>query len=184
MMTQNSATPAATTGDDGTVDNHALAAPTVARQPDGLGKRVGEIAEITVLFNVKPGGAARFRLNAAKIQADAFYYEKLVGTVHDFRWVFINNDTQLIGAVTYDGAFKPYIVDIFANAWQWFDEALIDVVEGYPGASDPSIAEFTAKHIVEAEMWYASNPSMTVKDITKAQKVMQAFDSLADAASG
>src|SRR5262245_45811852 len=33
------------------------ATPTVARQPDGLGKRVGQIAEITVLLPVKPGGA-------------------------------------------------------------------------------------------------------------------------------
>ena len=179
MMTQNSAT----TSDNGTAATQKAAAPTVARQPDGLGKRVGEKAEITVLFPVKPGGAARFRQNAAKIQSDAFYYEQLIGTVHDFRWTFINDDTQLIGTVTYDGDFKPYIADIYAKAWQWFDEMLMDVIEGYPGASDPSMAEFTAKHIVEADMWYASNPTMTVKDTTRAQKVMQAFDSLLDSAS-
>jgi hypothetical protein len=158
-------------------------APTVARQPDGLGKRVGDIAEITVLFPVKPGGAARFRQNAAKIQTDAFYYEELIGTVHDFRFTFINDDTQLIGAVTYDGDFKSYITDIFTKAWQWFDEMLADVIEGYPGASHPEIAEWTAKHIVEADMWCASNATMTVKDTTRAQKVMQAFDSLLDSAS-
>ncbi|MFG2254738.1 hypothetical protein [Streptomyces mirabilis] len=79
------------------------ATPTVTRQPDGLGKRVGEVAEITVLFDAKPGGAERFHQNAAKIQDDAFQYEKVVGTVHDFRVTFINNDTQVIGAVTYDG---------------------------------------------------------------------------------
>jgi hypothetical protein len=32
-------------------------------------------------------------------------------------------------------------------------------------------------------MWYASNPTMTVKDITRAQKVVQAFDALLAAAS-
>ncbi len=177
-MTQDSAT----TSDNGEATQMA-AALSVARQPDGLGKRVGEIAEITVLIPVKPGGAARLRQNAAKIQSDAFYYEKLVGTVHDFRLTFINNDTQLIGAVTYDGDFKPYIADIFSKAWQWFDEMLMDVVDGYPGASTPEIGEWTAKHIVEADMWYASNPTMTVKDITRAQKVMQAFDTLLDSAS-
>src|SRR5215813_1197566 len=139
MMTQNSAT----TSDNGTAATQAAAAPTVARQPDGLGKRVGEKAEITVLFRVKPGGAARFRQNAARIQSDAFYYEKLIGTVHDFRLTFINEDTQLIGAVTYDGDFKSYIADIYAKAWQWFDEMLMDVIDGYPGAGDPSMAEFT-----------------------------------------
>ncbi|HET6318551.1 MAG TPA: hypothetical protein VFG86_19020 [Chloroflexota bacterium] len=159
------------------------ATPTVARQPDGLGKRVGDTAEITVLLPVKPGGAARFRENAARIQSDAFYYEKLIGTVHDFRLTFINNDTQLIGAVTYDGDFKTYITDIFSKAWPWFDEMLADVVEGYPGASHPKMAEWTAKHIVEADMWYASNSSMTVKDTARAQKMMQAFDALLDSAS-
>ena len=176
MMTQNGAATQAPA-------TPAAATPSVARQPDGLGKRVGEIAEITVLFQVKPGGAARFRQNAAKIQSDAWYYEKLIGTVHDFRFTFINNDTQLIGAVTYDGDFKTYITDIFTKAWAWFDEMLMDVVDGYPGASHPEIAEWTAKHIVEADMWYASNPTMTVQDTTRAQKVMQAFDTLLDSAS-
>jgi hypothetical protein len=159
------------------------AIPTVARQPDGLGKRVGSKAEITVLLPVKPGGAATYRQNAAKYQDDAFYYEKLIGTVHDFRVTFINNDTQVIGAVTYDGDFKPYIVDILANAAAWFDEMFQDVVEGYPGATSPGFNEWLLQTIVEADMWYASNPTMTVKDITRAQKVTQAFDALLDTAS-
>ncbi|MFF4796853.1 hypothetical protein ACFY1U_00370 [Streptomyces sp. NPDC001351] len=157
------------------------AAPTVARQPDGLGKRVGEVAEITVLLDAKPGGAERFRRNAAKIQDDAFHYEKLVGTVHDFRVTFINNDTQVVGAVTYDGDFKPYMADIFANAGPWFDEMFDGVIEGYPGASDPGIVNWLAPKIVEADMWYASNPSMTVEDTAKAQKVSEAFNALLDA---
>src|SRR5262249_37284426 len=184
MTTQSSASqPTIQTMATRTPAPQTTATPTVARQPDGLGKRVGSKAEITVLFPVKPGGADRFRQNAAKYQDDAWYYEKLVGTVHDFRLTFINNDTQLIGAVTYDGDFKPYIVDIFANAAAWFDEMLTDVVEGYPGAADPNIADWTAKHIVEADIWYASNPTMTVKAIAKGQKVMQAFDALLDTAS-
>ncbi|MFI6360440.1 hypothetical protein ACIBJF_49810 [Streptomyces sp. NPDC050743] len=162
----------------------ADATPKVARQPDGLGKRVGQIAEITVLFPVKPGGAERFRQNATKIQEDAFHYEKLVGTVHDFRVTFINNDTQVIGAVTYDGDFKPYIADIFANAGPWFDEMFDGVIEGYPGAGDPGIVDWLKPKIVEADMWYASNPTMTVEDTAKAEKVTQAFNMLLDAAAG
>ncbi|MER6568740.1 hypothetical protein ABT288_21790 [Streptomyces sp. NPDC001093] len=159
------------------------ATPTVARQPDGYGKRIGEVAEITVLFDAKPGGAERFRQNAAKIQDEAFHYEKLVGTVHDFRVTFINNDTQIIGAVTYDGDFKPYMADIFANAGPWFDEMFEGVAEGYPGATDPHIVDWLATKIVEADMWYASNPTMTVEDTAKAQKVTQAFNTLLDAAA-
>jgi hypothetical protein len=159
------------------------ATPTVASQPDGVGKRVGQIAEITVLGTVKPGGADRFRQNGAKYQAGAFYYEKLVGTVHDFRVTFINNDTQAILAVTYDGDFKPYMADLAANAAPWFDEMFADVLEGYPGFTDPGFLEWLTPQIVEADMWYASNPSMTVTDTTKAQKVMQAFGALLDSAA-
>ncbi|MGW5433204.1 hypothetical protein ACWET9_39425 [Streptomyces sp. NPDC004059] len=173
-MTTQSSAQSATPGD---------ATPTVARQPDGLGKRVGEVAEITVLFDAKPGGAERFHQKAAKIQEDAWHYEKLVGTVHDFRVTFINNDTQVIGAVTYDGDFRPYMADIFANAGPWFDEMFEDTVEGWPGASDPKMVDWLATKIVEADMWYASNPTMTVEDTTKAQKVTQAFNTLLDTAS-
>ncbi|WP_153546689.1 hypothetical protein [Streptomyces sp. RB17] len=87
-------------------------------------------------MDAKPGGAERFRQNAAKIQDDALHYEKLVGTVHDFRVTFINNDTQVRGAVTDDGDFKPYMADIFANAGPWFDEMFDGVIESYPGAGD------------------------------------------------
>ena len=162
---------------------HQTATPTVARQPDGLGKRVGSKAEITVLLPVKPGGAARFRQNAAKYQDDAWHYEKLVGTVHDFRVTFINNDTQVIGAVTYDGDFKPYIADFAVNAGAWLDEMFLDVVEGFTGTTSPGFSEWLAQYIVEADMWYASNPDATVKDITKGQKVLQACNALLDTAS-
>ena len=158
--------------------------PTVARQPEGIGKRVGEIAEITVIVPVKPGGAEKFRKNAAKYQDDAWHYEALVGTVHDFRVTFINNDTQLVLAVSYDGDFKPYLADIVANAAPWFDEMFADVIEGWPGSNAAGFVQWLASQIVEADVWYASNPTMTVKDTTKAQKVIRAMDTLLDAASG
>jgi hypothetical protein len=157
--------------------------PPVARQPDGLGKRVGQVAEITIIAQVTPGGAAKFRQNATKYNNDAFYYEGLVGTVHDFRVNFFNKDTQAVLAVTFDGDFKPYIQDIFANAPDWFDEMFTGVLEGYPGAKHPGIVQWVLDRMVEADMWYASNPDATVKDITKGQKVLQAFNALLDTAS-
>ena len=165
-----------------TTDTQSLT-PPVVRQPDGVGKRVGQVAEITVIAQVAPGGAAKYRQNAAKIQNDAFYYEALVGTVHDFRVTFFNHDTQAVLAVTFDGDFKPYIQDIFTNAWQWFDKQFTGVLEGYPGSKDPGITQWVLDRMVEANMWYASYPDATVKDITKGQKVLQAFNTLLDTAS-
>lgn len=58
------------------------------------------------------------------------------------------------------------------------------VIKGYPGATNPGIVDWLKPKIVEADMWYASHPSMTVKDTAKAQKVSEAFNSLLDAAAG
>jgi hypothetical protein len=172
-----------TTHESQTRATERAATPTVARQPDGVGKRAGEIAEITLVVPVKPGGADKFRQNAAKFQTDAWHYESLVGTVHDFRVVFFDNDTQCILAVSYDGDFKPYLSDIVDKAAPWFDEMFTEVIEGYPGSTSPKFNEWLMSAILEADMWYASNPAMTVKDTAKAQKVTQAFGTLLDAAS-
>jgi hypothetical protein len=53
---------------------------------------------------------ARFCPNGAKFGTDAWYLEKLAGIT------FIDNDTQLVAAVTGDGDFQPYLADVFANA--------------------------------------------------------------------
>ncbi|MBV9019732.1 MAG: hypothetical protein JOZ71_03365 [Ktedonobacteraceae bacterium] len=156
---------------------------TVTREPDGPGKRVGQVGEVTVIAPLKPGGAEKFRQNLETYQAHAGYYETSVGTVHDFRVAFFDNDTRVVLAVTYDGDLKPYLVDIFSKAGPWFDEMFSDVLEGYPGSNAPNIAEWVLQYQVEADLWFASNPDMTAKDIAKAGKMMNAFETLLDAAS-
>jgi hypothetical protein len=156
---------------------------TVTREPDGPGKRVGQVGEATFFLPVKPGGAEKFRQNLETHQAQAGYYEHAVGTVHDLRLVLFDNDTRMMIAVTYDGDLKPYLVDVFAKAGIWFDDMLLDVLEGYPGRNDPHLNEYIAKYQVEADLWYACSPDMTAKDIAKAEKMMKAFETLLDAAS-
>jgi hypothetical protein len=156
---------------------------TVTREPDGPGKRVGQVGEVTVIAPVKPGGAEKFRQNLETYQAHAGYYETSVGTVHNFRVAFFDNDTRALIDVAYDGDFKPYVVDVFSKAGPWMDEMFLDVLEGYPGSNSPHIGEFVAKYQVEADIWFVSNPDMTVKDIAKAGKMMNSFEILLDAAS-
>ena len=62
-------------------------------------------------------------------------------------------------------------------------EMFLDVLEGYLGANDPHFTEFVATYQIEADLWFASNPDMTAKDIAKAGKMMKAFETLLDAAS-
>src|SRR4051812_45654640 len=166
-----------------TTAKEATPNPTVARQPDGPGLRTGKVAEFTMLAPVLPGGAAKFRANLGTAQGQAAYYEGLLGTVHDLRIVFINNDTQVLFAATYDGDLLPYVADVFAKATPWLDAMFLGVLDGYKGGNDPGITDWVAKVQIQADLWYASNPSVSVKDVARAQKVMQAFDALLDSAS-
>ncbi len=156
---------------------------TVGREPDGPGKRVGKVGEFTFIAAVKPGGAEKFRHHLATYQAHAGYYESLVGTVHDLRIALFDNDTRLLFAATYDDDFQPYVADVIAKAGLWLDEMFLDVIEGYPGANDPHFAQWVVKYQIEADVWFASNPDMTAKDIAKGEKMMKAFETLLDAAS-
>lgn len=155
----------------------------VRRQPDGPGKRVGRKAEITIIAQLTPDGARLFRERLPQFQAEAGYWEKRVGTVHDFRIALFDNDTRLIAAVTYDGDFKPYLADITEQAGAWLDTIFVGVVEGYEGIRHPSSAEFILSRVVEADFFYASNPDVSVRDVEKMARISRAVGELFDAAS-
>ena len=156
---------------------------TVTKEPDGPGKRIGKVGEFTFIAPLKPGGAEKFRNHLAMSQAHAGYYEGLLGTVHDLRIVLFDNDTRLLFAATYDGDFRPYVADVIAKAAPWLDEMFLEVLDGFAGANDPNFLEFVSRYQIEADLWFASNPDMTAKDIGKAGKMMKAFEILLDAAS-
>jgi hypothetical protein len=76
------------------------------------------------------------------------------------------------------------LTDIFAKATPWFDEMFQDVLDGYPGGHAPNINDYISKYTTTADLWYVSNPTASVSDLTKGQKVLNAFEALLDAASG
>ena len=157
---------------------------TVIREPEGTGKRIGKVGEFTFIAPLKAGGAEKFRQNLKTYQDHASYFEHAIGTVHDLRIVLFDNDTRLLFAATYDGDFQPYLADVVKYAAPWIDEMFVDIVAGYPGANDPHFIDFVAKHQIEADLWFASNPELTAKEAAKAQKMMQAFETFLDTASG
>src|SRR5216684_4447499 len=157
---------------------------SVGREPDGPGRRIGKVGEFTFIAPLKAGGAEKFRQRLATSQARAGYYEGQLGTVHDLRIVLFYNDTRLLFAATYDSDFQPYLADVIAKAAPWLDEMFLDILEGYPGANDPHVTEYIANYQIEADLWFTSHPDMTAKDIAKGEKMMKAFETLLDAASG
>ena len=157
------------------------------RQTDGVGLRVGNRAEFTLIAPViQPGGPAIFRERVQKAQIEAGYWEGRLGTVHDLRICLINDGTQLLFAATYSDEFKPYVLDVIRFATPWIDYIFAGVAEGFPGleSHDAALAYIT-KYQVESGLWYGSpDPDLSPRDITKGRRVAQAFDQLLDAAQG
>src|SRR5262249_46814284 len=65
------------------------------------GLRQGKISELLFISPFAPGGAARLRALLA-LRDGSFDDTDRVGTVHDMRFVFLENDTKLLFATAYD----------------------------------------------------------------------------------
>ena len=149
--------------------------------PNRVGLRDGQISELTVIVPFKPGGADKLRalLNA---QGGRFSGADKVGTVHDMRFVILENDAKLLFATAYDGNWDSYISD-FATLIPDAMDMLFSVIEGWPGIHSPAVKDFIAQHQVTAAGWYTAYPDATVADIRRGLKVRKALDALLDAAS-
>lgn len=147
-----------------------------------VGLRSGQISELTVIAPLKPGGADRLRaLFTDKLQG-RFELADRIGTVHDMRFVFIENDTKLLFATTYDKDWDSYIDDFATKIPEGMD-LIFSEVEGWPGIHSPTVKDVIAKYQITASAWYIAYPDATVVDIRRGQKVLVAFNDLLDAAS-
>lgn len=158
-------------------------AQAVSNQPDGPGKRIGKRGELFLFGKIIPGSAELFRERLPQFQAEANYWETRVGTVHDFRFMLFDNDTRILFSITYDGDFKPYIVDIIREATPWFDALFPGVWEGYTSGADPKVTDLLLGGVMTADFFYCAHPDVSVRDLTKMKKVSQAVSDLLDAAS-
>ena len=158
---------------DGTIAPQEASTSSAGR----VGARRGKVSEFTMLIPLAKGGAKRFKeILAAGINVDA---PDRVGSVHDMRYVFLDNDTRILFATTYDGEWDPYVDDF---ATQIPDE--LDVVfcncEGWPGVRSPAVKDYIAKYQVTARAWYVSSPNLTVKDTKRLEKIGPAVEEFLD----
>lgn len=148
-------------------------------QTDGTGLRIAKKAEFTLIAPLTDNGAEIFRERSHKIQVEAAYWEGRLGTVHDLRVALIG-ETHILFAATYSDDFKPYVLDVIKFATPWINHMFVDVADGFPGLESPQALDYIQKHQIQADVWYASNPELTVRDITKAARVSKAFNELLD----
>ena len=105
--------------------------------------------------------------------------ENRVGTVHDMRFVFLDNDTKLLFATAYDGDWDAYIEDFVAKIPNEMD-VLFSAWEGWPGIHSPKVKDWIAKYQITAEGWYVAHPDLTVRDIHRVKRVGKAVEEFLD----
>ena len=141
------------------------------------GLRRGKVSELTIVFPIAPGGAKRLKAvldGGFNVQAP-----DRVGSVHDMRYVFLDNDTRILFATTYDGEWDPYVDDFATHIPDELDVVFCNC-EGWPGVRSPAVKDYIAKYQVTARAWYVSSPNLTVKDTKRLEKIGPAVEEFLD----
>ena len=153
------------------------AAATEAQNAGRIGGRQGKVSELTGFFPFAPGGAQRLRALLELLQGH-FQGADAVGTVHDMRFVFLDNDTKLLFATAYDGDWDAYIDD-FATKIPTAMDVLFCNAEGWPGIRSPKVKDWIVEHQVAAEAWYVAN-DLTVAETRRLRRIGKALDEFLD----
>ncbi|WP_158854261.1 hypothetical protein [Saccharothrix deserti] len=134
-----------------------------------VGAKSGEVSELTVILPLKPNGAERLR-KFFKLISGNLVGAGQVGTLHNMRFVFLENDTKLLFATAYDGEWDPYIDD-FATKIPEMMDYLFGNVEGWPGITSPEVKDFIARGQVPAEAWFVAHPDLTVTEASRLKRL-------------
>jgi hypothetical protein len=143
-----------------------------------VGLRQGKVSELTLIFKFVPGGAKRLRGLLQALEAN-FSAEK-VTTVHDMRFVFLDNDTKLLFATAYDGDSWDSYLDEFATKIPDELDLLFSELEEFPGFRDPSVKDWIAKYQIPAQSWYVAHPDLTVVEAARQKRVNKAVEEFLD----
>jgi hypothetical protein len=155
-----------------------LAAGTGAQTAGRIGARQGKVSELTGIIPFAKGGAKRLRGLLGALEGN-FRGGDAVGTLHDMRFVFLENDTKLLFATAYDGQWDAYIDDFVTKIPNSMD-LIFCYLEGWPGIHHPSVKDFIANHQIAADAWYVANPNLTVAETRRLEKIGKAVDEFLD----
>src|SRR6476619_2565689 len=155
-----------------------LGAATGTQNAGRIGARQGKVSELTGILPFAKGGAQRLRGLLQALEGN-FRGGDAVGTLHDMRFVFLENDTKLLFATAYDGDWDAYIDDFVTKIPNSMDLIFCNL-EGWPGIHSPSVKDFIAGHQIAAEAWYVASPNLTVAETRRLERVGKAVDEFLD----
>jgi hypothetical protein len=143
-----------------------------------VGARVGKVSELTMIVPLVPGGADRLRAFLRLLNGNPADGADRVGSLHDMRFVFLDNDTKLLFATAYDGEWDAYIDDFVTKIPDHLD-VINSAMEGWPGIRSPGAKDYIANHQITAEGWYVGN-DLTVAETKRLQRLGAAVDEFLD----
>ncbi|WP_267866079.1 MULTISPECIES: hypothetical protein [Micrococcales] len=142
------------------------------------GIQSGNVSELTAIADLKPGGANRLR-RIFSLTGGNFDGAQRVSTLHNMRFVFLDDDTRILFATAYDGDWDTYIDD-FATKIPELMDLLFANVEGWPGIDSPDVKDYIANHQIDAAGWFVANPQATVVDVRRYQRTDKALQTFLD----
>ena len=143
-----------------------------------IGIRQGSVSELTVIARFAPGGARRLRA-VLRLLNGYFSAGTKVGTLHNMRFVFLDNDTRFLFASAYDGEWDPYIDD-FATKIPDEMDIIFSAFEGWPGIHSPSVKDWIVAHQIPADGWYVAHPDLTVAESARLKRTGKAVEDFFD----
>ena len=157
-----------------------VAAAAVGRQRSAgrIGARQGKVSELTAIAPFAPGGAKRLR-GLLELLEGNFQGADLVGSVHDMRFVFLDNDSRMLFATAYDGEWDAYIEDFATKIPIAMDMLFCNFV-GYPGIRSPQVKDWIVKYQIAAVAWYVASPNLTVPETRRLERVGKAVEEFLD----
>ncbi len=159
--------------------SQASAPPPPIESAGRVGARLGKRSELTIIVPLVPGGAHRLRTFLGLLGGNLSPGASKVGTLHDMRFVFFDNDTRLLFATSFDGDWDTYIDDFIALIPDYLD--LMDSAwEGWPGIRNPGAKEYLVKHQITAVGWFVADPELSLAEIERLKRVGKAVDEFLD----
>ena len=144
-----------------------------------VGARLGKRSELTIIVPLSPGGAKRLRAFLRMLGGNLAPGASKVGTLHDMRFVFFDNDTRMLFATSFDGDWDTYIDDFVALIPDYLD--IIDSAwEGWPGIRSPGAKDYLAKHQITAEGWFVAEPDLALAEVQRLKRIGEATDEFLD----
>ena len=151
-------------------------------QDHRAGPKLGSRTAFTFIVDVLPGHEQTLRDLIAGDQGNPDGVKALheIGTLHEFRWVLLDDDRRLMFASAFDGSWEKYIQDFASTQIGELIDRNLQHVEGWIGIQDPGVADWLLDRAVPAVQYDSAYPEPSVKQVWNALAVQKAFEQVLD----